>query len=289
MNNIGLVLEGGGMRGIFTAGVLDFFMENEIHFNYVIGVSAGACNGMSYISKQIGRSKRTYIDYIEDSRYISLTNLYKEKSLFGMDFIFQEIPNKLIPFDFEEFYSSKISFVVGTTNCKTGNAEYFNKNKFKRNFAKIVRASSSLPYVSPTVKIKDNLYLDGGISAPIPIKKSIEDDNYRNVIILTRPRGYVKRISVYHKLARVVYRKHKKLAHALSKRYIIYNNMLKYINKLEKEGRVFVIAPSEDIKISRIEKDKNKLEALYNEGYIKGSQYSKKLYDWMKYSQKISN
>jgi predicted patatin/cPLA2 family phospholipase len=141
----GLVLEGGGMRGVYTAGILEFFLEKALYFPYVIGVSAGACNAISYIAKQKGRNKRVNIEFIRDSRYLSYRNLWKEKSMFGMDFIFDELPNKLVPFDYETFQRTEHTFIVGATDCLTGKPVYFNNHQ-EDNMNVVLRASSSLPF-----------------------------------------------------------------------------------------------------------------------------------------------
>ncbi|NOV88494.1 putative patatin/cPLA2 family phospholipase [Clostridium acetobutylicum] len=191
MNNIGLILEGGGMRGVYTAGVLDFFMDKNLYFPYVSGVSMGACNAASYVSKQRGRTKSVTVDLADDSRYISLKNFIKYKSIFGMDFIFDEVPNKLFPFDFNTFSNSTQKLVIGTTDCLTGKEVYFSHSS-SNDILDIIRASSSLPFISEPVKINNYTLMDGGIADPIPIKRSIEDGNAKNVLILTREADYIK-------------------------------------------------------------------------------------------------
>ncbi|MCX7708740.1 MAG: patatin family protein, partial [Clostridia bacterium] len=171
MEKVGLVLEGGGMRGLYTAGVLECFLERGLYFNYVVGVSAGACNAASYISRQKGRNKIVNTRFVKDWRYLSLRNLLLKKSAFGMDFIFDEIPNKLVPFDFETFYKENCDFYVGATDCRTGKAVYFSKDEMKKDFDAL-RASSSIPLLSPIVHINSMELLDGGVADPIPIRKS---------------------------------------------------------------------------------------------------------------------
>lgn len=280
MQGIGLVLEGGGMRGVYTAGVLEFFMENDLYFPYVIGVSAGACNACSYISKQPGRNKKVTIDYIHDPRYLSYRNLFKEKSIFGMDFIFEEIPNSLVPFDFEQFYQSNQKFVIGTTDCHTGKTVYFDKET-KEDVLKLIRASSSIPLVSKPVKINEYTLLDGGVSDPIPLKKSIEDGNDKNVIILTQNGDYRKKQSKVQWLMKKFYPKYHSLVDVMNNRHQIYNDTLTFIEQLERENKVFVIRPSEKFKVSRIEKKQPRLEKLYNMGYNDAKSLHKTLNDWM--------
>ena len=283
MENIGLVLEGGGMRGLYTTGVLDFFMEKDLYFPYVIGVSMGACNGLSYVSRQKGRNKNININYVNDPRYLSYKNLIIRKELFGSEFIFDELPNKLEIFDIETFTKAKEKFVVAVTDCDKGEAVYFEKSECKdKDVYDVVKASSSLPFMAPVVKFQGLNLLDGGVADPIPIKKSIKDGNNKNVIILTRNDGYVKKPFKMKFLARKIYSQYKGLADAIVYRHKKYNSTLNYIEKLEKEGRAFVIRPGEILKVRRIEKDKNKLIELYNQGYREASQCYDKLQEWIK-------
>lgn len=173
-NKFGLALEGGGMRGAYTLGVLDAFMDNELWADYVVGVSAGAGNGASYISRQRGRGYRLNTEYISDKRYISLSNYIKTKSFFGMDFIFREIPDELDLYDYDKMMEVPCEFVVGTTNVETGKPEYYTKDVLYHDLTAIV-ASSSLPIFSPIVEYDGKKLLDGGTSDPIPVKKALED------------------------------------------------------------------------------------------------------------------
>nr|MDA8227721.1 patatin family protein [Desulfitobacterium hafniense] len=223
MENAGLVLEGGGMRGVYTAGVLDCLLKYNLHIPYVIGVSAGACNGASYISRQTQRSKRININYIRDSRYLSYRNLIKERSIFGMDFLFNKIPYKLEPFDFITFFNSDQRFVMGATDCLTGKPIYFEKNDFTTNDREravltAMQASSSLPFLSRTVDFEGFKLLDGGISDPIPIKKSIQDGNNKNIVILTRNESYRKKPFKQEWLAKRFYPKYIGLIEAMVNR-----------------------------------------------------------------------
>ncbi|WP_125153156.1 patatin-like phospholipase family protein [Clostridium rectalis] len=281
MENIGLVLEGGGMRGLYTAGILDFFMEKNIYFPYVIGVSMGACNATSYLSRQIGRNKVITVNYINNPKYLSYKNLFKYKSILGLDFIYNEIPNSLEPFDFQTFFNSNEELKIVATDCNTGKPVYFS-HKNSEDILTIVRASSSLPFISPIVNYKGMCLLDGGISDSIPIKKSIKDGNNKNVIILTRHKGYRKEPFKNKRLLKAVYYKYAGLINAMENRYKMYNDTLDYIDKLEKEGKVLVIRPEIHIKVSRIEKNTDKLENLYNMGYLQGKTYYKKVKEWIK-------
>ncbi|MGG3470101.1 patatin family protein [Neobacillus pocheonensis] len=266
-NQVGLVLEGGGMRGVYTAGVLEYFLEHELFFPYVIGVSAGACNAASYLSKQKGRNKTVTIDYASDPRYISWRNFFKNRQFFGMDFIFDEIPNQHVPYDYDTFYNSSTEFVVGTTDCLTGLPVYYNKQDYGDDFLKVIRASSSLPFIAPEVRFKDKILLDGGITDPIPIKKAQQDGFSKNVVILTRNSGYLKKPSKFHFLVDRKYPEYKGLQQSLRKRYEIYNNTVAYLEEEEKKGKVLIIRPTHPLKVGRMERNPLKLEELYNQGY----------------------
>ncbi|KEH91965.1 patatin-like phospholipase family protein [Clostridium botulinum] len=266
MDNIGLVLEGGGMRGIYTSGVLDFLMEKDIYTPYVIGVSAGACNASSYVSKQKYRSRDVNLKYINDPRYIGIKNLILEKSIFSIKFLYDEVPNKLEPFDYEQFKKSNQTFMIVATNCKTGEPKYFEKNQCK-DILKVIRASSSLPLVTPIVNLNGEPYLDGGISDSIPIKKAIEDGYTKNIVVLTRTKAYRKEPIKHKRIIKFKYKKYPKLVNKIFNRYKEYNETLDYIEDLEKEGKIIIIRPSKDLKVDRLEKNVDKLEALYNLGY----------------------
>lgn len=264
----GLVLEGGGMRGLYTAGILDYFLDMKLHLPYVIGVSAGACHAASYISSQWGRNKQVNIGYIQDPRYISYRNLIKTKSLFGMDFVFNEIPNHLEPFDYETFYQSNQSYFIGTTDCVTGKAIYFDAKKSNPDLIlKVLMASSSLPFLSPTVEIEGKILLDGGIVDPIPVRKSIEDGNEKQVIILTRNKDYRKKPFKAKWLANRFYAKYPEFTKAMLKRHAVYNETLDLIENLESSGKAFVIRPSMPLHVGRLERNPEKLTDLYKLGY----------------------
>ncbi len=266
MENVGLVLEGGGMRGLYTCGVLEYFMENQLYFNYVIGVSAGACNAASYISRQQRRNEKVIIGFVKDWRYMSLRNLILSKSYFGMDFIFDKIPNQHVPFDFRTFYESPGVFLVGATDCQTGKPLYLNKDDLGAQF-QALRASASLPMLSPIVNYKGYELLDGGISDSIPIKKSIQDGNTKNIIVLTRNKGYRKRPGKFNALLKLTYKNYPQLIETMLNRYKNYNETLDYIEHLEDEGKALVIRPSNKLEVGRLEKDPQKLYRLLHQGY----------------------
>ncbi|MBM7691183.1 putative patatin/cPLA2 family phospholipase [Peribacillus deserti] len=266
MNATGLVLEGGGMRGVFTAGVLHYFMENEIYIPYVVGVSAGACNGSSYISRQIERNRIVNIDYISHPEYISIKRYFKNRELFGMDFLFNKLPNELVPFDFETFGSAREKFVVGTTDCVTGEPVYFEKKEYEKDMLTILRASSSLPFMAPEVEFQGRLLLDGGIADPIPIKKSETDGNTKNVVVLTRNKGYQKSKASFGWLLRRRSR-HQGLVNAILERHLKYNQTVAYLEEKEARGEVFIIRPEGKLDVGRVERNPEKLSRLYQQGY----------------------
>ena len=262
----GLVVEGGGMRGIYTAGVLDFFMEKNIYFDDCYGVSAGACHLSSYLSKQIGRSLKVTLDYINDKRYCSINSLIKTGDMFGVEMLYNRIPNELVLYDYETFNKFKGNFYSVVTNCKTGKAEYMKIQDMKKDIV-TVRASSSLPLLSRIVEINGEENLDGGITDSIPIKKSIEDGHHKNVVILTRDKTYRKSKASFLNIFKMKYKKYPNLIKAIEDRYKMYNDTIDFIEEKRRSGEAFVIQPKGPVNISRVEKDKRKLKALYDEGY----------------------
>ncbi|SER19398.1 Predicted phospholipase, patatin/cPLA2 family [Gracilibacillus ureilyticus] len=267
MNDVGLILEGGGSRGVYTAGVLQYLMEENIYFPYVIGVSSGACNGSSYLSRQLHRNKRVNIDYVDHPDYLSLKNWFTKRQLFGMDFLFDKIMNHLDPFDYETFYQAKEEFVVTATDCMTGEAVYFHKSLYAAEMITLIRASSSLPLIAPAIHFHDRVLLDGGITSPIPIEQSMIDGNRKNVVILTKNRGYIRKAEPFYWMIRRKYRNYPGLIQSIEKRHHIYNDSLQYLYDEEKKGNVFIICPSEKVNVGRIEKNKDKLIHLYQQGY----------------------
>lgn len=266
MQKIGLILEGGGMRGAYTAGVLDFFMDKDIEFNSCYGVSAGSVHACSYISKQRGRAFRVDVDYLDDREYASAYNLIKTGNFFGTKMCYDRIPNELNPYDYEKFNEYTGDFYAVVTNCLTGQPEYLKITDLKSQID-YIRASCSLPLMAEMVTIKGVPYLDGGISDSIPVRRSVRDGNIKNVIVLTRDISYRKKQNELLSVIKVKYSKYPNLIEAMTKRHKVYNMTLDYIKKQEKKGNVFVIRPSSPVKIGRLEKDKKKLTALYNQGY----------------------
>jgi predicted patatin/cPLA2 family phospholipase len=262
-----LVLEGGSLRGVFTAGVLDVFMEQEIEMSYVNGVSAGSMSGMSYVSKQIGRTIKVDLDYVNDKRFLSFRNLVQKRSIFNFDFLFGELSNTLVPFDYDTFYKSEQIFEVIATRCKTGKPEYFEKSSCD-NFIDAVKASSSIPILSRMITVGGKKYLDGGCSMPVAYQRAIDLGYEKIVLVLTREPGYRK--PPLDKWTKKGYERYfaplPRFLKALEDVPERYNRMQEEIDRLEKEGRIYVIRPDHHVTVQRTEQDKRKLEALYQEG-----------------------
>ncbi|MCA1027297.1 patatin family protein [Cytobacillus sp. FSL W7-1323] len=261
-----LVLEGGGMRAAYSAGVMELFLDKGITFPYVIGVSAGAANAASYLSKQKGRNKKVSVEYVSDPRYFSLRNYRKSKQLFGMDFIFDEIPNKLVPYDYEAFSHGKSEFIIGTTDCLSGEAVYYGKKDYGENLLLLLKASSSLPFIAPEISFNNRMLLDGGIADSIPIRKAQADGYDKAVVVLTRPKGYRKKPSRMSFLLRRKYPQYPGLQRAMMNRYKMYNETVEYLEEQEKKGQVMIIRP-EKVDVGRMERDLKKLSAFYEQGY----------------------
>lgn len=268
MYQAGLVLEGGGMKGVYTAGVLDFFLEKNILLSSVYGVSAGACHMCSYLSGQKGRALDVSIDYLDSKRYCSMESLLTTGDLFNADTCYKLIPDYLYPFDHNAFeqYQGKAYSVV--TNIVTGRPEYLRLKDMRRDITK-VQASASMPLVSRNVKINGKLYLDGGISDAIPLQKSIMDGNSRNIVVMTKEEGYVREAVSPAQLAllKARYFKYPKVYELMAERHQNYNNCLAFIEKQKENGQAFVIRPKKKSGVGRVERDREKLIALYREGY----------------------
>ena len=271
----GLVLEGGGMRGAFTSGVLDAFMKHNLTFPYVVAVSAGACNGMSYVSHQPRRARISNIDYLERYKYIGIRHLVTQGCIFDRDLLYDKFPNQYLPFDFDTFFNSEMEFEMVTTNCRTGLPMYLSERHDRQRALDIVRASSSLPYVSKIVDVDGEPMLDGGIVDSIPVERAIAKGFPRNVLVLTRNKGY-RSTGRDHKTPRFVYRNYPRLRVALSHRIEAYNAQLDTIDRMEAEGRVLCIRPERPMEVGRIEKDTAKLERLYEEGFMLGERFCSK-------------
>lgn len=265
-SNTALVLEGGGLRGVFTCGVLDFFMDHGIRFPFTVGVSAGACNGLSYMSGQRGRAKASNIDLMEKHHYVSVKYLFTQGCIMDFKLLFEDFPERIIPYDYPAYAANPDRFVMVTTNCLTGKAEYFEEKHDPSRIMDIVRASSSLPFVSKITYVDGVPMLDGGIVDSIPVEYAMNQGYTKFVVVLTRNRGYRKK-NGQMRAARLFYRKYPALQKAISERNAVYNRTMDLIERLEDEGRIVVIRPVRPVEVSRMEKDTKKLTSLYQEGY----------------------
>jgi len=267
MKNSCIVLEGGGLRGAFTSGVLEYFLDNDIEFDRVIGVSAGACVGASYLSKQKGRNRKVNVEYPSDKRYMGFRHLLTTGSYFNMKFVFGELPLKLVPFDEQAFYKNPAEFDVVTTSLSTGNSVVFSKNEIANiGVDKVLVASSSIPLLSRPAAIGGRLFFDGGVSDSIPVKYAL-GKHEKAVVVLTRPRGYRKGILKNRALLKFVFRKHPEFMETLLKRNEAYDKTLDFCDQMEKEGKLLIIAPSPEFSIGRTEQNFDKRIGLYNHGY----------------------
>lgn len=270
----GLVLEGGGMRGVFTSGVLDAFMKHQLYFNYVVAVSAGACNGMSYISRQPRRARIANIDYIAKYDYVGIKNLVTQGCILDQELLYDRFQNELIPFDYDEFFKHSSSFEMVTTNCNTGLAEYLTETSDRQRACDAARASSSLPFLSKIVMIDGVPMLDGGIVDSIPVVRAMEMGHTTNVVVSTRNYGY-RESGPDRKIPNFIYKNYPRLRVALSRRIEAYNRQLQLIEDLEREGKIICIRPQKPMEVRRIDNDLEKLEALYEEGFRLGEIFCK--------------
>lgn len=270
--NTGLVLEGGGMRGVFTTGVLDAFMKHDMYFRYVVAVSAGACNGVSYMSHQIRRARIANINMLGQYDYIGLKHLVTQRSIFDRHLLYDEFPNKLVPFDWETYVKSGAEFEVVATNCETGRAEYLSEYKNPQRLNDIIMASSALPFVSSMVDVDGVPMLDGGIVDSIPIQRSIEKGHEFNIVISTRNKGY-RSNERNVKFTTLLYDEYPRLRVALSRRVEAYNEQLEIMERMERWGEIVVIRPERSLEVGRVTRDTDKLERLYEEGFRLGEKF----------------
>lgn len=262
----GLVLEGGGMRGIFTIGVLDNFMDRGIRFPYVVGVSAGACNALSYLSGQRGRAKFSNIDMLDKYHFIGFRHLVTKGNIMDFDLLFHKLPEEIYPYDYQALARSSERFEAVTTSCITGKACYFEEKNDPKRVIDIVKASSTLPFVCPISYVDGEPMLDGGVADSIPVERAVSQGFDNILVVLTRNRGYRKP----DKPTRVpffMYRKYPSAKEAIRSRNAMYNRQMELVERMEDEGRVVVLRPQKPIEVGRMERDTNKMLALYQEGY----------------------
>ena len=280
MYRAGLVLEGGSTRGIFTAGVLDYLLEKNIEFSYIIGVSAGSCNALDFVSKQFDRTRHCLMPEKEND-YITPKAILKKRSIFDMDMIFDKYPNGIYPFDFDTYFASDSLCEIVATNVRTGAAEYLTEDSDKERLMQICRASCSIPMVTPMVRLGERMYVDGGVADSVPLEHTMELGYDKIFVVLTRNRGYRKSPSPgVDKLWHRYFRKYPKLAQALEMRYALYNRQMELVERLEAEGKIFAIRP--EIKtISRTERNRERLMEFYRHGYIQMMKHYDELINYL--------
>ena len=262
----GLILEGGAMRGLFTAGIIDVFMENGIEFDAAIGVSAGAAFGCNYKSRQIGRVIRYNKRFAKDPRFCSFRSLLKTGDLFGAEFCYHTIPDKLDLFDTQAYLDNPMDFYVVVTDVETGKAVYINSDEAGTDALECFRASASMPLVSKPVEIKGKKYLDGGIADSVPIQYFESIGFEKNVIILTQPKDYSKKPSVAAKIMKYALKEYPNVVKTMENRHIEYNETLAYIEEREKAGAVYVIRPHAPLEIGRVEHNPDNMQKVYDIG-----------------------
>ncbi|KGQ24539.1 patatin family protein [Gallibacterium anatis] len=261
---VGLVLEGGAMRGLYTAGILDVFLEQDIHVDGIVGVSAGVLFGVNYPSKQKGRALRYNLKYLNDKRYMGLHSLITTGNIVNKDFAFYDLPINIDRFDEKAFIDSGIDFYATLTNVDTGQAEYVKLSHIFEQM-EVLRATSAMPFVSRMVEIDGKRYLDGGIADSIPLEKCRQLGYDKIIVILTRPLEYRKK-AVNPLLFKLFYAKYPNLVASLTQRYLNYNQRVEQVIEADKKGEIFVFRPSKTLPIKRIEKDPIKIQAMYDLG-----------------------
>lgn len=280
-----LVLEGGATRGIFTSGALDYLMERDLYFSDVIGVSAGSCNAVDYVSRQPGRTRDCMIPTDKEGKYYyGIRDFVKDKSLMNMDLIFDKYPKELLPFDFETYFNSEINCQIVTTNCLTGKAEYMTEDSDNDRLMKLCRASSSMPLLTPIVNIDNVPYLDGGLADSVPIRRAQQMENEKIVVILTKNQGYRKSVlsPTMQRVYKRAYKSYPNLIRTIFRRSFEYNKTMNYLDQLEKRGEIFILRPQ--VKpVSRLERNKETLHAFYEHGY---KYTERKFDDLMEYLEK---
>ena len=261
-----LVLEGGGMRGVFTSGVLDWMIDHDITFPYLVGVSAGSSNALSYASHQRGRAKYTFSDLQAERHYLGMRNLWRHHSIMDMDLLYRELPETLWPYDYEAYRTNPMRVESVATDCLTGEAVYLEEKERPERIIDIVRASSALPFACPIAQVDGHPMLDGGIADSIPLQRAFDQGYEHAIVVLTRHRGYRKEEKPPH-LPPFIYSCYPKLREALRTRGKRYNAQIAWVEQLEREGRIIVIRPDHPVDVARIETDMNKMNALYQHGF----------------------
>lgn len=267
-NRVGIILEGGAMRSVFSAGVLDFLMEKEIHIPNVLAVSAGAYAGMNYASGQKGRCVKSVVEPLRDYCYMGLGTFLKKGTFFDMDYLFDEVPKQKAPFDFETFQNFKGRFITSTVDCSTGEAVYHEKFSDNAEFFNICKAANSLPLIAKISHINGKPMLDGGMADAIPITKALEEGWQKIIVVFTRDAAYRKKekVNLYQMIINLVYHKYPQFLEVIKERAKRYNDAIDTVAGLEREGRAFVLRPTK-MTVGNNEADVDKLTAYYQHGY----------------------
>lgn len=268
MSKIGLVVEGGGMKCAYSAGVLDSFLDENINFDYCIGVSAGSANIASYLAGQRGRNLRFYTDHIHEPGYFGIRSFLKTGDLFGLRYIYGTLTNSdgADYLDYEKMMENPSELVAVATNARTGKPAYFYKKEVVKDDYKVFMASCALPAVSRPVKIGGEYYYDGGVSDSIPVRKALADGCDKLVLILSKPRDYVKQPEKFRLFYSIACRKFPRIIHLLNRRHVIYMKAMRRAYELEKEGKAFIFAPSEHLPMGTYDMDEAANQKLYDLG-----------------------
>lgn len=268
MKEVGIILEGGAMRSMFSAGVLDSFLENEIEIPNVMAVSAGAYAGMNYVSGQKGRVLDAIIKPLETEKYLGFGTFLKKGTFFDMDFLFDEIPKKRVPFDFETFKNSAKRFITSTVNCLTGEAVYFDEFPDEDMFFKICKAANSLPFIARITDINGIPMLDGGMADAIPVSRALEEGWKKIIVVMTRNADYRKKQRYFYMLMlKLIYHKYPKFVDMVWGRAQKYNQSMEMVARMEKEGNALVLRPLDSLHLQNNEADPEKLREYYRHGY----------------------
>ena len=287
MSKIGIVFEGGGMRGLYTAGVIEELIDLNLNIDTGIGVSAGACFGVNLLSKQKKRVLNYNKEFCNDKRYMGFSSLIKTGNIINEEFAYHEVPFKYYPFDDEEYKKSKIKFYAVATNVETGKPEYIQiKNASEQ--IDVIHATSAMPFVSKMVEMDGKKYLDGAIGDSIPVKKIFEMGCDKVIVVLTRVEGYRKKKGL-EPFTNFFYRKYSNLAKAVNHRYIMYNETLDYIKELEENGKIVVIRPSKNLKLKRVENNPDRLQDMYDLGVNDFKAKLKDIKNYLKIKGSLSN
>ncbi len=281
MNQTGIIIEGGAMRSVFAAGVLDFFMDNQIEVPNVLAVSAGAYAGMNYVSEQRGRTVESVVKPLEKEKYMGFSTFFRKGTFFDMDYLFDVVPKELSPFDLKTFTESAKRFLINITDCRTGKSVFYEKFESEEHFWKICRAANSLPFISKVTKIDGTPALDGGMADAIPIKKAKEEGWDKIIFILTRKVEYRKKYRYFYMMMiRLVYRKYPEFIQTVHERDRKYNACLEEINKMEKAGKALVIRPI-NMAITNNESNVKKLLEYYQQGYDEAAKREEEIRDFL--------